>query len=164
MKYHKINIVFTSPVSWFSPYSWAIKLVQGWSTASHVAIQFTSPTGIPMVYQASGSMNNYMALHRFKKKSKIEKSFEIEITDLQYNMLMWRFDMMAGTPYSFLQALGVIFKDILGHNPFKNGRRASICTEVVARELIDMGYDIRRIESLSPYKLYKVLKAEHGNS
>jgi len=165
MQYHKIKIGFSSPRGWFVPLSWAIKVFQGWMGASHTYISYTSPSGIPMVYQASGEMNNFMALHQFKKIAKIELEYEVELTKHEYDMLMWKFDIMAGTPYSTSQLVGILLKRLIGVNPFKNGRKAAICTEVVARMLQDQGYIIDEVEELTPKQIYDICKRDlNGNS
>lgn len=165
MKSHRIKIGFSSPKGKFVPFSWAIKVFQNWYVASHVYISYTSKSGIPMVYQSSGRMNNFMALHKFKEIAIEEIEFELHLDAHEFDLLMWKFDLMAGTPYSVPQAMGIFIKKLIGWNPFKNGRKASICTETVARILVGRGFDINEVENLTPKDIFDILSRDSdGNT
>ena len=160
MELRKIRIGFSSPQGIFNPLSWGIKLVQGWWGASHTYIRYESQSGIPMVYQASGKMTNFMALHNFKKIANIEYEYELEVTEEEYKLLMWEFDIMAGIPYSTTQLVGILLKDIFKINPFRNGNQAAICTEIVAGVLKNQDFKIKNIEELKPKQLFDICKRE----
>ena len=152
----EIKIGFSSPRSFFVPYSWAIKLFQGWRGASHVYLEFKTPQGTEMVYQASGSQTNYMSKNLFNKIAKTEETFTITVSKNKYRELTTKFGESAGTPYSWKQAFGILLIPIFKRNIFKDGKKAQICTELAAYTLQECGIKIKNPESLTPRQLYDI--------
>jgi len=156
----EITLGFSSPSAFFVPYSWAIKLFQGWGKASHVYIGFKTLQKTEMVYQASGNQTNYMEKSKFDKIAKTEESFVVTVPKNKHRELTKMFEERAGTPYGWKQALGILLIPILGRNIFKDGDKAQICTEIAASALQELGVRISNPESLTPKQLYDICKKE----
>jgi len=155
---HKIIIGFSNPRSSFVPFSWAIKVFQGWWGASHAYIAYESPLGVPMVYQASGRKNNFMALGRFYGENSVAYEFPLVLSSHEYRVMLRKFEENAGAPYGRLQILGIALKPLLGRNIFRDADQSFICTEVAAKVLQLRGQVelYGELEDLTPKQLFDI--------
>ncbi len=161
----RIVIGFSSPRGRFKPYSWLIKKLQKWDKASHVYLEFTSQSGVPMIYHASGSQTNFMSKCLFEEVAKEEERFEVQLSETEFAQIIKIFERTAGTPYSFRQAFGIALIPLLGYNPFKDGHKAQICTELAAYVLMYLGIGINEPENLTPKDFYDICKRKlNGDS
>ena len=140
---NKIIIGFSRPNGWFEPFSYLIRLVQGWSPYSHAYVRFYLESSNQwIVLQASGLKVNMITWENFQKIEIIVKEFEISMTSEKHaRFLRWAF-LKLGIPYGVLPVIGigiVLFLKMLGitvKNPFPRGQSELFCSELVDYTLL----------------------------
>lgn len=148
----------------FKPFSWAIK---GWDKTpySHVYFKFVTKSNpdIPLIYQASKTMLNFMSEQVFLTQNVVCREFEIEVTDEQFAAFLRDCMLNAGKPYGIMQIVGIFIADVfkLKKNPFPNSDKYFVCSEWVAKELEKLGYKWDKpMDLVDPKDVYKVLSKE----
>lgn len=135
-----VYIGFSRTKKWFAPLSWLIRLVEN-TPYSHVYLRWHSVgAGTNIIYEAAGSYLRFQAGPIFKSKNKIIKEFEFQITKDEYKQLL-KFCMgQAGTDYGILQLFGMAAVRLFGlkANPFSQGRKSQVCSEMVGYFLEDV--------------------------
>jgi hypothetical protein len=154
-----VTVGFSHSLKRFSPFSKAIQYWDG-VNYSHVYFQFEpNKYGIPMIYQSSETMLNYMSQEIFLKNNEVRKEFSVLVTEEQYDNLEKTCLISAGLPYGVMQIIGIVIADIfkLKQNPFPS-KTKYICSEWVAVELEKLGYNFNKKRDLvKPKDIYKVL-------
>jgi hypothetical protein len=159
----KLVIGFSKPKGFFKPFSWAIRLVEH-TPYSHVYIRSRSEAlGVDLIYQASGAQVNFMGLEMFKAHALILSEFEIDVEDDKYKEFMRWAIVNAGAPYSAKQPLGILLIKLfnLRKNPFANGGRAWVCSELVGvllSSFFNIKIDNRDLETIGPRGIFDVCK------
>jgi len=155
-----ISIEFTTPRGKILPiFSWLIRVVQG-TPYSHVLLRWTNSTGVDIVYEASGQMLKFLGPEATKNRYTIHKRYKTELTREQYKELIKLCMTNAGLDYGVKQILGIclvyLFK--LKKNPFADGRKSQVCSEIVGRFLeqvlgwqLDLDLDIAGPKQIDDY-------------
>jgi len=158
-----IYIGFSHPISWFEPFSWAIRLMQ-WTSYSHVYIRVHSnELDRDIVYQASGLQVNFIGLNRFKTKEVIVKEFPLQITPETKKQVLQYCTDMSGASYGVLEVLGypwVMINSLFGrqvHNPF-GSTTSFVCSQFIGNILKDdLGDSLPNTNTLDPKQIYQYL-------
>jgi len=158
-----LEIGFSRPKKRILPiYSWAIRAIYR-TSYSHVYIRWTTPRiKEDVVYQASGTKINLMAGSIFDKNNYVTSVYEVDITSETYRNLLKYCLQNAGVDYGSLQAVGIGIQHVfnLKKNPFSNGSRAQVCSELVGRILEQfLGTDFSfQFDDLSPRDIKETLE------
>jgi hypothetical protein len=147
-----IYIEFTRPHKDFKTFpllSWAIRFFEG-TKYSHVRLTWLRHSDSKIVYEASGSSVKFIGKKaQQKKKADVIDSFEIDISKEEYRELVDACHYYADTSYGMLQIFGIMLTYLpwFKNNPFSDGERSQVCSELVARILksvknIDVGSDL----------------------
>lgn len=155
----EIKIGFSSR-NGFAPISWAIKAYEG-TPYSHVYFRYTTDWKTDLIYQASGTMVNFMAGKVFDEMNTTHKEFTFQISEEAWNLFMAWATTVCGRPYARLQPLGIMMMDLLDleKNPFADGQKAWVCSELVSFGLADaIGIHLspHTFEKASPKDLYAI--------
>ena len=145
-----LAIEFTRPKKGcFAILSQVIRAVQG-TKYSHVRLRWTNTTGRDVIYEASGSHVKFIGeLAQPQAPVEIMEAFELNLTIDQYRSLVDMCMRYAGLKYGKLQIVGIglvtLFR--LKKNPFADGKRSQVCSELVGRFLqevvkIDIKFDL----------------------
>jgi len=141
-----VEIQFTRPNRWFQPLSWLIRKVQG-TPYSHVRLAWNGVGGkVPVIYEASGRSLKFIGPIAAKNLNvKIVDSFKFNIDNNQYRSLVELCINYANVDYGKKQLIGIglVHSFGLNHNPFADGRRSQVCSEVVGHFLEKiLGWDL----------------------
>ena len=141
-----VYIEFTRPSKHSFPIlSWIIRKVQG-TPYSHVRLRWINSAGVEIVYEASGNEVKFVGTIAQKTKSvHVVKSYRIELDTKQYINLIGLCMRYAGVRYGLMQLIGIGLVNMLGlsKNPYADGGKSQICSELVGIFLRDvMGLDL----------------------
>lgn len=132
--YRKISVEFTRPVGGVPILSWVIRLVQR-TTYSHCRLSWLGAGGrVPVVYEASGSYLKFMGPHAIRNRpAKVMVSYPFDLNKTQYGQLVELCMTYAGVDYGKKQLLGIGIARVFGlkKNPFADGRRSQVCSEII---------------------------------
>lgn len=138
-----IKIGFSRPKALFAPFSWVIRLFQGWTSYSHVYVRFWNQEAQRwVVYQASGTSVNMIGWEKFQINEIITDEFEIEVSDKSSGKIRSMMIDLLGTPYGILDVIGmgiVILINKLGfkvYNIFASKQYSMVCSKL-AYEIAD---------------------------
>lgn len=138
-----LKVVCADPIKfWHKPGSWLIKKTEG-TTFSHVAYT----TEFNTVYEAVWPKCRFMYQVTWLKEYKIIKTYELYLDPKDYAKIINDISNQIGKPYSFIQCAMIYIaqqisciKEKIESTNF-NGWKALICSEFVARPLVDViGY------------------------
>lgn len=125
---------------------------------SHVYLKFYSQSlGRTLIYEAVGSGVRFIGQPAWEGHAKEMHSYDIEISDEAYFVLMGFCVDNAGIEYGFLQNLGVVISDLLKleKNIFREGAN---CSEIVGKVLIMEGFAIdKSIDLVIPRDIKELL-------
>jgi hypothetical protein len=111
----KIIVGFSKPNGGFKPAAWAIMLWQK-TPYSHVYIKIPRPSGVDVVYQASGKAVNFMGMKAFATHAKVVTEFEFEIdSEVKDKFFDWAIEN-SGAPYSVIKGLGIAIARCFDYN------------------------------------------------
>ena len=134
----KVLIEFTRPAnSSLAVFSWLIRKVQN-TPYSHVRLRWINTTGRDVIYEASRTEVHFIGeLAQPNHKVDILGVFSVELTGEQYRELVDLCMRYAGTKYGIKQILGIALVSLLRlkKNPFSDGTRSQVCSELVGRFL-----------------------------
>ena len=132
----KIKIGFSKSNKKFPIMSWLIRLFQG-TEFSHVYLRRDSDSTGEYVYQASGSMVNYMGIDTFFKYHRVVEEFEIEIPKEVWKKVLKNILIKyAGRPYGKKQIPAIALAQFgIRADSLQDGEYAFICSEIVAEIL-----------------------------
>jgi len=144
----------------------AIKVLDR-SRFSHVYIKWHSDSiDRDIIYQASGTMVNFMGVTEFRKHSTPVEEIKLTVTDDQFRRCLQFCIDNAGVPYGLKQLIGMGYVRVLRlfgvkmKNPLRDGRATYVCSELISSLLAD-AVDIKvplDTEIAGPNDLYKFLK------
>lgn len=157
----EVYIEFTSPKKQ-NPFSWIIQKVQK-TPYSHVRLRWVSSTGVDIVYEASRASVRFVGpIAQTTHPVFVHDSFKLGMTKEQYMDMVRVCMTYAGVQYSFLQVFGIGLASLLGlnTNPFTNGARGQICSELVARVFQEvygkeLGVDL---DKAGPLEIHRALE------
>lgn len=137
---YQVDVEFTRPKRKFLPlFSWLVRLVER-TPYSHVRITWTSSSGEPLIYEASGA--SVRLIGRYASKShevEVLESYTFNLDATQYKRLIGLF-RFAGVRYGTLQIIGIALARWLklSKNPLSKGSKQQVCSELVAYFLSDV--------------------------
>jgi len=105
---------------------------------SHIRLRWTNSTGREVIYEASGTEIKFLGTIAQKQRSnKILKTYKIELNRDEYRSLIDVCMELAGIKYGKNQVVGILLVNLfnLKTNPFSDGRKSQVCSELVARIL-----------------------------
>lgn len=157
-------IGFSKSTKRLALFSWALL---AWDRVpySHVYFKFENLRNpdIPLIYQASGNMLNFMSTDVFLQHSKVIEEIKLEVPEELYNDILRECMKCAGLPYGKLQVLGIMIADIfrLARNPFPNQKSEFVCSEWIARQMIKLGYVFYKdLDLVKPVDVNEALKIQ----
>jgi len=157
----KIIIGFSKPRQFFKPFSWAIRAIER-TSYSHVYIKSHSDSlDIDLIYQASGTQTNFMGIQHFKDHAKTLYEFEADILEEKHKEFMrWAIEN-SGAKYGMKQPLGILLIKVfnLSRNPFDNGRKAWVCSELVGfalEKFLDITIEKESLETIGPKGIFEI--------
>lgn len=158
----KVIIGFSHSTKFMPLFSWAIRLWEK-TDYSHCYTQFENRRHpeLPLIYQASHDMMNFMSRPVFLDSNKVIEEFTIEISDEAYDRLMYKAIQLVGKPYGIKQIAGILISQLfnLNKNPFVTKKDTYTCSEWCGLVLKELGYVIPRDPNLlTPADVYKVLR------
>lgn len=162
-------VIGFSTTKGFKPFSWAIRAVLG-TPFSHTYIKFKSDKfDRVLVYQASGTMVNFMEEKRVLETNKIIQEFEFEVSDEVYTKTIQFAIDKSGVPYGMSQIFGILYVKALGlfgikaKNPFPNGSGNYVCSELVAQILKEIiGLEVPKdLDLIDPKEVFELLQKNH---
>lgn len=161
----KLTIGFSKSRKKFAIYSWIIRLVEG-TDFSHVYVKWhSSSLERNITYQASGTTVNFMAQQIFNEHHIPVHEIELTLTaDQKKEIVQFAMDNV-GVPYGLKAAFGILLvktASIFGKsikNPFRDGGGTYFCSELAAKILEILGYDLGNdIEHFGPGELFEYMK------
>lgn len=144
MEERKIIIEFTRPKNSLFPwFSYIIRAIEG-TDYSHVRLKWKNSSGLDLVYEAAGTGINFKGPIADKDSVYVIDKFDVYVDSKGYRRLINLCVENAGLDYGVKQLLGIclvrLFK--LKQNPFSDGRKSQVCSEVVGRFLEEvMGWN-----------------------
>lgn len=158
----EVFVEFTRPKGKILPiYSWLIRAIEG-TPYSHVRIRWESTSGVELIYEAGGSAVRLIGEQaQDKHPVEVVKHYRFRITKDQYRNLIKLF-RFAGVKYSIIQALGIPVSKLLGlkKNPFAQGRKSQVCSELVGiflKEVLQIQADID-LDLAGPKEIDSILR------
>lgn len=152
---YTVRVEFTSPEGkWLPVLSWLVRFIER-TPYSHVRLGWTSTSGEPLIYEASGSsvklIGRYAATNY---KVTIHESYEFTLDTDQYRQLIKLF-RFAAVRYGTLQILGIALSRLLRRktNLFSRGPKQQVCSELVAyflRDVIGMPFQDEDFDLIGP--------------
>lgn len=150
----------------FNVLSKLIQLVEH-TDFSHVYIRFYSKSiDRYLIYQASGLQVNFCGLEHFYEKNKTIAEFRIKVDPETKRQLLMDAVDLAGKPYGMKDLIGIglvrfcsLFK-IKIKNPFADGSKTYICSELASTFLVKLGYTIQDLDSATPKDVYDILRGQ----
>ncbi len=158
----KLVVGFSKSTKVLPVFSWAIRLWEK-TEYSHCYTQFENRRHpeLPLIYQASHDMMNFMSRSVFLTQNAVIEEFTIEISDEAYDRLMYKAIQLVGKPYGVKQIAGIVLSQLLGldKNPFLTDKDTYTCSEWCGIVLKELGYVIPKDPNLlTPADVYKVLR------
>lgn len=158
----KLKIGFSKSTKFMPFFSWAVRLWED-TEFSHCYTEFENRRHpeLPLIYQASHDMMNFMSRLVFEANNEIVEEFVIEVSDEAYDNLLYKAIQIVGKPYGVKQILGIVLARIfnLKKNPFQTRGDTYICSEWCGIVLKELGYVLPKDPNLiTPKDVYKVLK------
>lgn len=148
----QIVIGFSTVRKRFSLFSWAIRAVEQ-TKYSHVYIKFWSESMQRwLIYQASHMAVNFMGEQRFLNEEIIIEEFVINVTPEQKAKILQYCVDTVGTPYGVSQIFGMAYARVLArlgynmYNPFSDGSKTMVCSELAGHILMVMGEEVDPFE------------------
>lgn len=159
-----ITIGFSKSKKKFALYAWLIMWVEK-TDFSHVYIKWHSDSiERDIYYQASGTAVNFMAQHIFEGHHQPVREIKLVVTSEQKNKIIQFAMDNVGVPYGWKPALGIAFVKLAAlfgkkvKNPFADGIGTEFCSELGARILGILGYDLKEdYDSFGPGELYRFM-------
>lgn len=158
-----IIIGFSTPRT-FNTLSWTIRKAER-TDFSHVYVKiFSKSLDRYLIYQASGLTVNFCGQQTFYAHNKDIAEFAIPITTEQKVEILKKCVDLAGRPYGIKALIGIglvrlasIFKWKI-HNPYADGSKTYICSEITATLLILIGFKFNELDSITPKDIYDKLR------
>lgn len=155
----------------FNVLSEVIKAVED-TPFSHVYVKYTDPTlEVPVIFQASKLALNYMGETLFDSESETVAEFALTASNDQLKAVMAYCLESVGKPYGIGILFGIGLMLVarrlgikMAHNPFGDGGRSEICSEVGGDVLDILGANLDRytLEAEGPAFLYEYVQTMPG--
>lgn len=174
----KIPIIvgFSKPKNHIFPiFSWLIRLFEGGTKYSHVYVRWYSlGARVDACYEASGTQVHFVGKKVFDEKIQPVYEYQLEINRETYRKLLHFCMSNAGVKYGIKQVFGIAWQrlnKLLGRkvdNPFSDGNKSWICSELVAAIFIDVvGLEVSKeveneLDSASPKNIKDILDRTKG--
>lgn len=116
-----------------------------------------------LIYQASGLTVNFVGQDVFHIKNKEIAEFTIPITPAQKIEILQIAIDLAGKPYGMKDLIGIGYVRVMGcfaqkvKNPFADGSKTYICSELAATLLTKIGIPFADLDSTTPKDVYDTL-------
>lgn len=123
------------------PLSILIQLVEK-RPFSHAYVRLIDPTGLNVVFQASGLVVNLVSFANFQAVEVIVEEYELDVTDDQYKELWTYIISKLGTSYSITQLFSILLNKLTGLKIYDNGATKEVCSELAARTLTFLGKSV----------------------
>lgn len=164
----KLLIGFSKSKKKFAPYAKLIMFLDK-CPFSHVYVRIPRASGVDVIYQAAGSVVNFVGTKRFQTHSEIVEEFEFEVTDETRNKFFDWAIKYAGTPYSMKAALGIglaiLFR--LHKNPLcpASPTVCSLLAGFVLQDFLNAKIDLDALGIAGPKEIYNVCEGiKSGNT
>jgi hypothetical protein len=152
----------------FNLVSWLVRKVEG-TEFSHVYVRFPSERlARNILYEASGTSVHFKAQWIFDRDNEVVEEYETLISeDTHVSVMRFCLDN-AEVPYGLKSLFGfgiVKIASIFGikiPNPFRDGRKTYVCSELVADILRDAGFDAPCEGEATPKVLREFIRAKFG--
>lgn len=106
---------------------------------SHSYVRLSDPSGLDIIFQASGLAVNLCLAENFRKDETIVEEYEITLDDSSKEVV-WEYVMdQLGKPYSVNQLIWILIKKVFGIRLSHNDDDSVICSENSARLAIFVG-------------------------
>lgn len=132
---------------------------------SHVYIKlFSTSLDRYLIYQASGLSINFCGQATFYEKNKDIAQFLIAVTAEQKKAMLQLAVDLAGKPYGMKDLIGIGLVRFLAFfgkkikNPFADGSKTYICSELAATLLVQLGIPFEDLDSTTPKDVYDTLR------
>lgn len=133
---------------------------------SHCYIEFENTRfNIPLIYQASSTMLNFMSKPIFLERNEVIHEFIFEVVDEIYDEILEDCILNVGKYYGIKQVVGIVIAEILqlNHNPLPGKKDEFVCSEWNARQLKRLGYEIPvEMNLIRPIHIYNIIN--YGNN
>jgi hypothetical protein len=128
---------------------------------SHTYIRVRSDSlSRDLIYQATGTGVYFIGSIGFDEEHEVVEEFDLGGTEeIKKVILQWAIDM-SGRPYSHKQFLGIGIKRLFKlfgrniKNPFSDGNKGYICTELVAEAAKFLGEELKDVDSIGLQEVY----------
>lgn len=133
-----VYIEFTRPLK-CKPLSYLIRMIEG-TKYSHVRLRLND-----IVYEASGTSVHFKGkLAQNYLPTEILHSYKFDLSQQEYAKLLKLCMDNAGIEYGYKQLIGILLVRMfkLKKNPFSDGRKSQVCSEIVGRflkEILQIG-------------------------
>lgn len=155
-----IIVGFSRPKALFVPYSLLIRAVDH-IDYSHVYLKFHSDHyDCNLIYQASHVATNFYNESYFDAEEIVVKEFKIEVSDEIYDAAMKYSIDHVGAPYGVKQVVGIACQMMFGDNPFKDGDKSYVCSELV-QDVMKFPID-QDPDNIRPIHIYQYLEKIYG--
>lgn len=158
-----IIIGFSTPRN-FHILPWIIRKAEH-TDFSHVYIKiFSKSLDRYLVYQASGLVVNFCGQDTFYAHHKDVAEFAIPVTPEQKIEILKRCVDLAGRPYGIKSLIGIGLVRLAAfigwkiRNPFMDGSKTYICSEIAATLLVMLGFKFTELDSTTPRDVYDKLR------
>src|ERR1039457_1974261 len=99
---------------------------------SHDYMRLSEPTGVEVVFQATGLAVNLDSFDGFRTVETVVEEYEIELTGPQY-LNVWHYILgKLGAPYSIMQLVRILIKKLTGIKLGNDGQ-SEICSELATQ-------------------------------
>lgn len=128
----KFWVVFVKPKYKFVPFSWVIRLFQGFTRYSHCEFNFII-SNHSMYYGAVNPAVRLTPEYRFEKKYEVIKRFELEVSEEHYKEIRDMIMIYSDAPYPVLESICMGISRLLGlKNNFYYSNENMKCSELLA--------------------------------
>lgn len=112
---------------------------------SHTYIRFKTKNGKWLTYHATHRGLTFIGELAFNEKIRIVEEYELEVSELYYQVGIDFCIDYAGLDYAYTELLGIVVADLLklSRNPFSQGIMQMYCAEVVARFMGKIGKQLK---------------------
>jgi len=164
----EIIIGFSRPKRFFVPFSWLIRVFDGFTPYSHTYIKVRSEKyDRTLIYQASHTLVHFVGKPAFDDEALVVNEFSIRVSDETMKKVMVFAIDHAGQPYDLRSVLGIavikvarLFGKRLEKNPFGDGR-GFFCSELVGAILVELiGENINKsLPTMTPHDIHNILSS-----
>lgn len=125
---------------------------------SHVYLRWSTPWGFDEILEAASSHIGMVEQRTWSHKNKMIKEVPFNITHEKWNRVMREIRSRTGTPYGYGQFLQIALCELLklDKNPWGDGKRTYVCSEVAIDFLTIVGADVSSLDRdrVSPKDIY----------